>query len=135
MRVVRLCEGRPASAGVTGEARRDPESGVSRVFVLDRCGVPLMPCHPARARKLLKKGRAVVVRLHPFTIRLRDRVGGETQEVELKIDPGAKVTGLALVRDDGEVLFLAEIEHRGARIRKAMQQRSEITGGAGARPT
>ena len=116
--------------GETGFGRRhrgsasDPESGVSRVFVLDRCGAPLMPCHPARARKLLKKGRAVVVRLHPFTIRLRDRVGGgETQEVALKIDPGAKTTGLALVREDGEVLFLAEITHRGARIRKSMQQR------------
>ena len=116
--------------GETGSGRRhrgsarDPESGASRVFVLDRRGTPLMPCHPARARKLLAKGRAVVVRLHPFTIRLRDRVGGETQEVRLKIDPGAKTTGLALVREDGEVLFLAEIEHRGARIRKAMQQRS-----------
>ena len=115
--------------GETGFGRRhrgsasDPESGVSRVFVLDRSGSPLMPCHPARARRLLGKGRAVVVRLHPFTIRLRDRVGGETQEVELKVDPGAKTTGLALVREDGEVLFLAEIEHRGARIRKAMQQR------------
>ena len=43
---------------------RDPESGASRVFVLDRRGTPLMPCHPARARKLLAKGRAVV-RLHP----------------------------------------------------------------------
>ena len=65
--------------GETGFGRRhrgsarDPESGVSRVFVLDRRGDPLMPCHPARARKLLDKGRAVVVRLHPFTIRLRDR--------------------------------------------------------------
>ena len=46
-----------------------------------------------------------------------------TQEVALKIDPGAKTTGLALVREDGEVLFLAEITHRGARIRKSMQQR------------
>ena len=116
--------------GETGFGRRhrgsasDPESGVSRVFVLDRSGAPLMPCRPARARKLLDKGRAVVVRLHPFTIRLRDRVGGETREVGLKVDPGAKATGLALVREDGEVLFLAEIEHRGARIRKAMQQRS-----------
>ena len=56
--------------GETGFGRRhrgsasDPESGVSRVFVLDRCGAPLMPCHPARARRLLGKGRAVVVRLH-----------------------------------------------------------------------
>ena len=116
--------------GETGFGRRhrgrasDPESGASRVFVLDRCGDPLMPCHPARARRLLKKGRAVVVRLHPFTIRLRDRVGGEAQEVGLKIDPGAKTTGLALVREDGEVLFLAEIEHRGERIRKSMRQRA-----------
>ncbi len=115
--------------GETGFGRRhrgsvsDPESGVSRVFVLDRGGSPLMPCHPARARKLLKKGRAVVVRLHPFTIRLRDRVGGDAQEIGLKVDPGARTTGLALVREDGEVLFLAEIEHRGARIGKAMQQR------------
>ncbi len=116
--------------GETGFGRRhrgsasDPESGVSRVFVLDRCGDPLMPCHPARARKLLDKGRAVVVRLHPFTIRLRDRVGGETQEIGPKIDPGAKTTGLALVRKDGEVLFLAEITHRGERIRKSMRQRA-----------
>ena len=116
--------------GETGFGRRhrgsasDPESGVSRVFVLDRRGDPLMPCHPARARKLLGKGRAVVVRLHPFTIRLRDRVGGETQEVGLKVDPGAKTTGLALVREDGEVLFLAEIGHRGERIRKSMRQRA-----------
>ena len=119
-----------AVRGETGFGRRhrgrasDPESGASRVFVLDRCGAPLMPCHPARARKLLKKGRAVVVRLHPFTIRLRDRVGGEAQEVGLKVDPGAKTTGLALVREDGEVLFLAEIEHRGERIRKSMRQRA-----------
>lgn len=102
----------------------DPESGAVRVFVLERCGAPLMPCHPARARRLLGKGRAVVVRLHPFTIRLRDRVGGETQEVGLKVDPGAKTTGLALVREDGEVLFLAEIEHRGERIHKSMRQRA-----------
>ncbi len=116
--------------GETGFGRRhrgsasDPESGVSRVFVLDRSGSPLMPCHPARARKLLKKGRAVVVRLHPFTIRLRDRVGGDTQQIEIRIDPGAKTTGLALVREDGEVLFLAEITHRGERIRKSMRQRA-----------
>ena len=77
--------GGQAVRGETGFGRRhrgsasDPESGVSRVFVLDRCGAPLMPRHPARARKLLGKGRAVVVRLRPFTIRLRDRVReGET---------------------------------------------------------
>ncbi|MFD5713856.1 RRXRR domain-containing protein [Streptomyces pharetrae] len=33
-----------------------------------------MPCHPARARELLGRRRAVVARHVPFTIRLRDRM-------------------------------------------------------------
>ena len=49
---------------------------------------------PGPARKPLKMGRAVVPRLNAFTIRFRNRVRGETLEVELKIDPGAKTTGL-----------------------------------------
>ncbi|WP_416977109.1 RRXRR domain-containing protein [Streptomyces sp. T028] len=36
-----------------------PAAGDPRVFVLDRQGKALMPCHPARARELLRKGRAV----------------------------------------------------------------------------
>jgi hypothetical protein len=43
------------------------------VAVLDKHGHPLMPCHPARARKLLDTGRAVVARRTPFVIRLKDR--------------------------------------------------------------
>ena len=91
--------GGQAVRGETGFGRRHrgsasgPESGASRVFVPDRSGSPLMPCHPARARRLVGKGRAVVVRLRPFTIRLRDRVGGKAREVGLKVDPGAKSTG------------------------------------------
>ncbi len=56
-----------------------------------------MPYHPAQARKLLKKGRAVAVGLHPFAIRLRDWIGGEPRPLELKIDPGSRRTGLALM--------------------------------------
>jgi hypothetical protein len=33
----------------------------------------------------------VVVNRYPFTIRLRDRVGGKTQPVRIKIDPGSSV--------------------------------------------
>jgi 5-methylcytosine-specific restriction endonuclease McrA len=82
-----------------------------------------MPTTPGRARYFLKTGRAVVVRRFPFTIRLKDRMDGETQPVSLKIDPGSKTTGMALVRSDGEVLHLAEVTHRGGAIRKAMEQR------------
>lgn len=49
----------------------------------------------------LTGGRTTTARPLPFTIRLRDRVGGDTQDVSLKLDPGAKTTGMALVRKDG----------------------------------
>ncbi len=106
------------------------------VFVLDKHKQPLMPCSEKRARLLLQRGRAVVVRLAPFTIRLKDRVGGETQPLRLKLDPGSKTTGIALVREaetvdpeTGEVertahvLWLGELEHRGQAIHKALVKR------------
>ncbi|WP_286314022.1 RRXRR domain-containing protein, partial [Turicimonas muris] len=60
------------------------------VFVLDRKGRGLMPCHPARARELLKKGRARVHKVFPFTIRLTDREleNSSVQPMLIKIDPG-----------------------------------------------
>lgn len=69
------------------------------VFVLDRHKRPLMPCSEKRARLLLQRGRAVVHKRYPFTIRLKDRVGGDTQPLRLGIDPGSKTTGLALMRE------------------------------------
>jgi len=105
-----------------------------QVFVLDKKKRPLMPCHPARARELLRQKRAVVHRLVPFTIRLKDRLLEESvvQPVVLGIDPGSKTTGLALAREEeadkvGSVrhtLWLSELHHRGAGIRKALQQRA-----------
>ena len=98
------------------------------VFVLDKRKKPLMPCSEKRARKLLDKGRAVVDRMQPFTIRLKDRTleESETQPLRTKIDPGSKTTGLAVVREDGDdhhVLWLGELEHRGSRIRDQLSQR------------
>ncbi len=69
------------------------------VFVLDKKKNPLMPCSEKRARLLLQRGRAVVIRVYPFTIRLKDRVGGETQDLRLGIDPRSKTTGLMLARE------------------------------------
>src|ERR671936_1012397 len=98
------------------------------VFVLDKRKKPLMPCSEKRARLLLEHGKAVVHRRCPFTIRLKDRAGGDVQPVRLKLDPGAQTTGVALVReagDDGQhVLHLAEIAHRSKAIRTHMQQRA-----------
>ena len=101
---------------------------IMKVFVLDKNQEPLMPTHPARARKLLKSGRAVVVKLTPFTIKLKDRTVEESvvQPIRLKFDPGSKVTGIALVREagnTGEILHLAELHHKTT-IKERMVKRS-----------
>ncbi len=71
------------------------------VFVLDRHQKPLMPCSEKRARLLLERGRAVVHRQFPFTIRLKDRTAEESafQNLRLKLDPGSKTTGMAIILD------------------------------------
>ncbi|UIX33158.1 RNA-guided endonuclease IscB [Streptomyces sp. GQFP] len=97
-----------------------------------------MPCHPARARELLHKRRAVVVRQAPFTIRLRDRTLAESavEGVQLRIDPGSKGTGIALTDEKKEPdergtivvvrrgLVSVELQHRGDQIHMCMQQRA-----------
>lgn len=101
-------------------------------FVLDKNRKPLMPCHPARARKLLKKGRAAVFRLAPFTIILKDRTLEESdvQSVALKIAPSAKETGIAAVREDDDgkqhALALLQLKHRSERIRDALTARRNL---------
>lgn len=107
------------------------------VFVLDKRKQPLMPCSEKRARKLLASGRAVVVRVVPFVIRLKDRVSGDLQPLHFKLDPGSKTTGMALVRvqdeadgDSGEVrrtvhpLWYGHLQHRGLSIKLALHTRA-----------
>jgi len=100
-----------------------------------------MPCSEKRARLLLERGRARVHRVVPFVIRLTDRRAASSafQPLRLKLDPGSKVTGLALVRetesveaDTGEVhrqaavLNLFELLHRGAQISQTLTARSAM---------
>lgn len=112
--------------------------GEGRVFVISKDGRPLMPCHPARARELLSRGRAVVARQVPFVIRLKDRTlaASEVDGVHLRIDPGSKGTGLALTDQKPETdgrggaftvrrgLISVELRHRGEQIRLCMRQRA-----------
>src|SRR5258708_36529316 len=94
---------------------------MQRVFVLDSNRKPLMPCHPARARKLLSSGKAAVYRRYPFTIILKHRSDGEVQPVELKVDPGSKTTGIAW-----EAIWVAHLHHRGETIKLALEKRRAI---------
>lgn len=89
---------------------------MSKVFVLDTTKQPLNPLHPGRARILLSTGQATVFRRYPFTIMLKQEVKRPIVEpLRLKIDPGSKTTGLALVNDaSGEVVWAAEVRRFGA---------------------
>ncbi len=100
-----------------------------RVFVLDTNRNPLMPCHPARARRLLKTGRASVFRKYPFTIIIHDRDEGEIQDTELRIDPGSKATGCALVvsgQNGDRAVAGVEIQHRSQQIKQNLEKRRGI---------
>jgi RRXRR protein/HNH endonuclease len=111
------------------------------VFVLDSAGKPLMPCTEKRARLLLARGRARVHRVVPMVIRLTDRTQKDSvlQPLRLKLDPGSKTTGIAIVREvetinplTGEVerkaavLNLMELVHRGRQISEGLTARRQM---------
>lgn len=100
-----------------------------RVFVLDTNRNPLMPCHPARARKLLKSKRASVFRKQPFIIIMHDREGGDIQDSELRFDPGSKITGCSLIlsgEKGDRCVFAMEIGHRGDQIKQNLEKRCDV---------
>jgi len=84
---------------------------MTHVYVLSRNGRPLMPTMPARARHLLRAGEARVVRIKPFTIQLTINTPEVAQPVYGGQDPGL-TQGVAAVRNDGKVLFKAEVKCR-----------------------
>ena len=101
---------------------------MSNVFVLDTNKRPLDPVHPGRARLLLSSGKAAVFKRYPFTTILKHEVQSPSLEpLRLKIDPGSKTTGLALVHDgSGQLVFAAELTHRGHAIKKASFERRQL---------
>ena len=104
---------------------------MSKVFVVDAHKRPLTPVHPGRARLLLSQGKAAVFRHYPFTILLKEEVQKpEIKPLRLKIDPGSKTTGLAFVNDaTGEVVWAAELTHRGTAIKARLDARRALRRG------
>lgn len=110
---------------------------MSNVFLLDTNKQPLDPIHPGYARWLLTQGKAAMFKHYPFTIILKRVVtDAETYHLHLKLDPGSKTIGLAIVNDaTGEVVFAAEITHRGQQIRDALLTRRQLRRGRRNRKT
>jgi 5-methylcytosine-specific restriction endonuclease McrA len=111
---------------------------MSCVFVVDATQHPLTLVHPGAARRLLTRGQAAVWRRYPFMLILKRAVptAPSPAPLRLKLDPGSKTTGLAMVDDaTGQVVWAGEVTHRGQRVRDALLARRAIRRGRRQRHT
>src|SRR5208283_1577241 len=94
------------------------------VPVVSSSGKPLMPCHPARARELVRKGKAIrQFDRGIFFIRLTERSDGVTQDVVVGIDPGSKKEGLT-VKSASHAYLNSQHSGRRRDSRQGSQSRS-----------
>ncbi len=82
------------------------------VYVLNKDGQPLMPTERCgKVRRLLRDGKARVVKRCPFTIQLLSETTDQTQPVTLGVDAGSKHIGLSATTEN-RVLYEADVEIR-----------------------
>lgn len=75
------------------------------------------------AKKLLKANKASVFKRYPFTIILKKEcIPNCENNIQIKIDPGSKTTGLALLKND-QLIWAAQLNHRGSLIKKKLDSR------------
>ncbi len=98
------------------------------VFVIDTNKKPSLPVHPGTARHLLKSGKAAVFRSYPFTIILKTESTEPVREIQVKIDPGSKTTGIALTQGS-YIIWGAELTHRGQAIKASLESRKSLRRG------
>lgn len=93
------------------------------VYVLKQNGQPFMPTQRfGKVRRLLKEGKAKVVRREPFTIKLLYEPETDVvQECYCGVDTGSKHVGVAVVGND-KVLYQSQVELRDD-IKRKMDRR------------
>ena len=98
------------------------------VYVLDKNGQPLMPTERyGKVRRMLRSGRAKVIRRCPFTIQLLYETERNVQPVTLGVDAGSKTIGLSATTED-KVLYEAEVELRNDIVDLLSSRREFRTG-------
>ena len=98
------------------------------VIALDKHKKPIGFVTEKRARQLMESHRACIYRTYPTVIIIMDRDVREFTNVptyRIKIDPGSKYTGIAIVcNETNEVVMMLQLEHRGENIVELLQTRS-----------
>jgi 5-methylcytosine-specific restriction endonuclease McrA len=92
------------------------------VYVINKNGNPLMPCTPAKAKHLLKAGKAKCIKRTPFTVKLLWDCEEETQKVIAGIDTGSKTVGCAAITN-GKVVYQSEVRIRQDVSKKMVQRK------------
>jgi hypothetical protein len=97
-----------------------------RVPVVDRRGVPLMPCRPAKGRHLLKQGKAVARRckLGMFYLQLTYEREPDNQTLVVGVDPGSKFEGFSVVGTRETVLNA--MSEAPTHVKKAIEVRRNM---------
>ncbi len=99
------------------------------IFVVDAEKRPLEPIHPGLARQLLKQKKAATYRKFPFTLILKESWSdAPVPDLQIKIDPGSKTTGFAVL-NGAKVIWAAELTHRGQAIKNALLSRRQLRRG------
>ena len=92
------------------------------VYVISQDGQPLMPCSNVIARLLLKQGKAKVKRCEPFAIKLTCETTDYTQDLTLGVDTGSGTIGTAVSKNNGDIVYMAEVIVRNDITDKMIQR-------------
>jgi len=121
---------RNLSPSCIGEGKHDlrrGEAAIGRIPVVSTDGTRLMPCKPAKARKLIRDGKAVKKwsKLSIFYIQLKfNPQNPSIQPIAVGVDPGSKFEGLSSVGTKDTVLnIMSEAVHW---VKRIIQQRREM---------
>jgi len=94
------------------------------VYVVSKHNKPLMPTKRHRmVRHLLEEGKAVPICNNPFTIKLKYETPDIVQPLYLGIDVGRENIGIGVSKEDGECIFLSELQTNNKSIKKNMDDR------------
>ena len=94
------------------------------VYVLSKNGKPLMPTNRyGHIRWLIKNNKAIPICNNPFTIRLKYDTSDVVQPLTMGIDVGRENIGLGVSDNNGNCLFLANVETKNKQVTKNMSDR------------
>lgn len=95
------------------------------VPVISSTGLPLMPCRPVRARKLVQRGRAIKRwKNRLFYIQMLDLTEERTQPIAIGIDPGSKMEGYTVKAAHRTFLNIQSHARDGKVIQKSLEGRA-----------